>query len=64
LTVVRAAAQIAIFVLPFVVLAGWVTGHEFSLALDPLSVVILTMSGGQSYPSTLSRWLCCVLASV
>jgi Ca2+:H+ antiporter len=36
--------QIAIFVLPFVVLAGWVTGHEFSLALDPLSVVILTLS--------------------
>lgn len=36
--------QIAIFVLPFVVLAGWATGNHFSLALDPLSVIILTLS--------------------
>lgn len=37
--------QIAIFVLPFIVLAGWVTGQTFSLALDPVSVIILTLSG-------------------
>jgi Ca2+:H+ antiporter len=36
--------QIAIFVLPFLVLAGWIINHPFSLALDPVSVVILTLS--------------------
>ena len=28
-----------------VVLAGWIINHPFSLALDPVSVVILTLSG-------------------
>jgi hypothetical protein len=27
------------------VLAGWIINHPFSLALDPVSVVILTLSG-------------------
>jgi len=36
--------QIAIFVLPVVVIAGWITGHHFSLALDPLSVLMLTLA--------------------
>jgi Ca2+:H+ antiporter len=36
--------QIAIFVLPTVVLAGWATGKTFTLDLDPLSAVILTLS--------------------
>lgn len=36
--------QIAIFVLPFVVVAGWISGHHFSLALDPLAVLILTLA--------------------
>jgi hypothetical protein len=41
------------------VLAGWVTSHPFSLALDPVSVVILTLSGARSK----SKPLCiCMLA--
>ena len=37
-------AQIAIFVLPTVCLVGWMSGHPFTLDLDPLSVIILTLS--------------------
>ena len=36
--------QIAIFAIPVVCLVGWVTGHAFTLDLDPLSVIILTLS--------------------
>ena len=36
--------QIAIFVLPVVCLVGWVTKHSFTLDLDPLSIIILTLS--------------------
>lgn len=43
--------QIAIFVLPTVVLFGWATGHPFTLDLDPLAAIILTMSGRNSLPS-------------
>jgi Ca2+:H+ antiporter len=41
--------QIAIFVLPTVVLVGWATGHPFTLDLDPLSAIILTMSGAATW---------------
>ncbi len=36
--------QIAIFVLPVVCLVGWATKHAFTLDLDPLSIIILTLS--------------------
>ena len=39
-----ACAQIAIFVLPVVCLVGWATKHAFTLDLDPLSIIILTLS--------------------
>ena len=36
--------QIAIFVLPVTVLAGWAMGKEFTLDLDPFAVLMLTVS--------------------
>ncbi|DBA98929.1 TPA: hypothetical protein ACH3X1_014674 [Trebouxia sp. C0004] len=36
--------QIAIFVLPVLVLIGWAIGKEFSLDLDPFLILILTLS--------------------
>ena len=36
--------QIAIFVVPVVCLAGWAMGRPFTLDLEPLSVIILTLS--------------------
>ncbi|KAL3135961.1 hypothetical protein ABBQ32_007005 [Trebouxia sp. C0010 RCD-2024] len=36
--------QIAIFVLPVLVLIGWAIGKDFSLDLDPFLVIILTLS--------------------
>jgi len=44
LTPARLYAQIAIFVLPVVCLVGWATKHAFTLDLDPLSIIILTLS--------------------
>jgi len=52
--------QIAIFVLPVTVLAGWVMGKEFSLDLDPFAVVMLSVSVILTYFVTSdgsSNWL-------
>ena len=36
--------QIAIFVLPVLVLVGWAIGKELTLDLDPFLILILTLS--------------------
>jgi hypothetical protein len=36
--------QIALFALPLCVVVGWMTGHPFSLSLDPFSALVLTFS--------------------
>lgn len=52
--------QIAVFVLPVTVLAGWVMGKELTLNLDPFAVAMLTLSVVLTYfvsSDGLSNWL-------
>ena len=41
---VGSSIQIAVFVLPVTVLAGWAIGVPFTLSFDPFAVIIMTMS--------------------
>lgn len=41
---VGSSIQIAVFVVPVVVLVGWLTGHKFLLTFDMFQVVVLTIS--------------------
>jgi Ca2+:H+ antiporter len=41
---VGSSIQIAVFAIPFVVLAGWVLGKPFSLDFDPFAVLVLMLS--------------------
>jgi len=41
--------QIAIFVLPLVVLVGWIIHKPFMLDLDPFAIVVLTLSVIHAY---------------
>eukprot|EP00798_Chlamydomonas_sp_ICE-L_P019831 gene19831-26519_t len=57
---VGSSLQIALFAIPVVVLAGWATGHDFSLNFDFFSVIILLMSVMQTSVATSdanSHWL-------
>ncbi len=52
--------QIATFVIPFVVLVGWATGHPFTLDFDPFSTVALTVAvihANQVMSGAHSHWL-------
>eukprot|EP00798_Chlamydomonas_sp_ICE-L_P021145 gene21146-28035_t len=40
---VGSSLQIALFAIPVVVLAGWITGHDFSLNFDFFSVIVLLL---------------------
>lgn len=41
---VGSSIQIAIFAIPFVVVVGWITGHDFTLDFDPFATLALTVS--------------------
>jgi Ca2+:H+ antiporter len=41
---VGSSIQIAVFVLPITVLAGWAMGQPFTLNFDPFAVIIMTLS--------------------
>ena len=43
------AAQIAIFVLPVMVLVGWAIGKPFLLDLEPFAALVLTLSVIHTY---------------
>ena len=56
--------QIAIFVIPFVCLVGWATGHHFYLNFEPFAVLVLTLSVVHAYfvsSDGQSHWLLGVL---
>ena len=37
-------SQIALFAIPFAVVVGWMTGHNFSLDFDAFGVIALVLS--------------------
>lgn len=41
---IGSSIQIAIFVVPFVVLVGWAIGHNFTLDFDPFAAIVVTLS--------------------
>ena len=45
----RARAQISIFVLPLIVLVGWIIGKPFTLNFDPFATIMLTLSVIHAY---------------
>ena len=56
--------QIAIFVIPFVCLVGWATGHHFYLNFEPFAVLVLTLAVIHAYfvsSDGQSHWLLGVL---
>ena len=56
--------QIAIFVIPFVCLVGWCTGHHFYLNFEPFAVLVLTLAVIHAYfvsSDGQSHWLLGVL---
>ncbi|KAF6256053.1 cation exchanger 1 [Scenedesmus sp. NREL 46B-D3] len=57
---VGSSIQIAIFAIPFVVIVGWVTGHDFTLDFDPFATLALTVSvihANFVTSEALSHWL-------
>ena len=45
----RACLQISIFVLPLIVLVGWIIGKPFTLNFDPFATIMLTLSVIHAY---------------
>ena len=43
------ALQISIFVLPLIVLVGWIIGKPFTLNFDPFATIMLTLSVIHAY---------------
>lgn len=41
--------QISIFVLPLIVLVGWIIGKPFTLNFDPFATIMLTLSVIHAY---------------
>jgi Ca2+:H+ antiporter len=57
---VGSSIQIAIFAIPFVVIVGWITGHDFTLDFDPFATLALTVSvihANFVTSDALSHWL-------
>eukprot|EP00878_Enallax_costatus_P033613 GHUV01037148.1.p1 GENE.GHUV01037148.1~~GHUV01037148.1.p1 ORF type:complete len:357 (+),score=74.62 GHUV01037148.1:890-1960(+) len=57
---VGSSIQIAVFAIPFVVIVGWITGHDFTLDFDPFATLALTVSvihANFVTSDALSHWL-------
>jgi Ca2+:H+ antiporter len=57
---VGSSIQIAAFAIPFVVIIGWLSGHDFTLDFDPFATLVLTVSVIHANIVTggaLSHWL-------